>query len=303
MITRAGLRRWADALRWSAAALVIAAAHAGVGWVVLKWEQASAEAVAGAPEPAIMIELAAVSIAPEAPAEPLPPAPERVEPETPLEPVKEPPPPEPEPQPPEPIVQPPVEPPPAEPLPESTPVQAPEPEIRLPELPAIPDAPAVLAPPPPTLPPQRPKEIAEPPQRKPPPKPRRVERQPVERPRQRQAVAPPSAPPQASAANPASSGATSQPSVSTANWRGALIAHLNRYKRFPGGAQPGTVQVAFTIDRSGNVLSARLAGSSGDPALDAEAIAMIRRASPVPAPPSGLGGGTIALAVPVRFSR
>lgn len=46
-----------------------------------------------------------------------------------------------------------------------------------------------------------------------------------------------------------------------------------------------------------------LASSSRNPALYQEAVAMIRRASPVPAPPSGQGSETIALAVPVRFSR
>ena len=165
---------------------------------------------------------------------------------------------------------------------------------------------------PPPPPPVPTKEVLKPVERKPPPpKPRIVERKPVERkpvererPRQRQAAAPPPAAAPAAAPNPAAQGATATPSVSTASWRGSLIAHLNRYKRFPGGASPGTVQVAFSIDRSGRVLSARLSGSSGDPALDEEAVAMVRRASPVPAPPGGLGGsGAIALAVPVRFSR
>lgn len=81
------------------------------------------------------------------------------------------------------------------------------------------------------------------------------------------------------------------------------MAHLNRFKRFPSGASGGTAQVAFSIDRAGRVLSSRLIGSSGDPALDAEAVAMMRRASPVPAPPSSVGGGSITLAVPVRFNR
>ena len=291
-------RRWPGLLRWSAAALAVAAAHVAALWIALNWQPAHAEAAAGAPEPAIMIELAAVSIAQEAPAETLPPAPEPVAPETPPEPVKETPPAEPEPPPPEPVVEKPIEAP-LESEPQPTPVQLPEPEIRLPELPTIPDALAVLAPPPP----EPPKRVEKPAARKPPPKPRVVERKPVERPRQREAAAPPPAPPRAEAPNPASSGAVAQPSVSTASWRGSLIAHLNRYKRFPGGASPGTVQVAFAIDRGGNVVSARLAGSSGDAALDQEAVAMVRRASPVPAPPGGLGGGTISLAVPVRFSR
>jgi len=98
-------------------------------------------------------------------------------------------------------------------------------------------------------------------------------------------------------------GAATASAASRANWRGTLVAHLNRFKRFPGGANPGTVQVAFSIDRAGRVLSARLVGASGDALLDEEAVAMIRRASPVPAPPEGLGGGSISLSVPVKFSR
>jgi protein TonB len=298
MIARQNPRRWLGALRWGAAALAVVSAHGGVAWYAVHWKPAHAEAAAGAPEPAIMIELSPVSVAQEAPAETLPPAPEPVEAEPPPpEPVKQPPPPEPEPEPPpEPIVEPPpVEPPPPEP----TRVQVPEPEIKLPDLPKIPDALAVLAPPPP------PKKVDRPVERKPPPPKKVVERKRVERPRQREAAAPPPSPAPAAAPTRANQGVTAAvPSVSTASWRGSLIAHLNRYKRFPGGARPGTVQVAFSIDRGGRVLSARLVGSSGDSALDDEAVSMIRRASPVPAPPAGVGGGgAVSLAVPVRFSR
>ncbi|KFC62136.1 TonB-like protein [Bosea sp. LC85] len=182
------------------------------------------------------------------------------------------------------------------------PIRLPEPEIKLPELPQLPDAAAVLAPPPPAPPPvpEKPKAV----ERKPtPPKPRVVERRkPVER--EKEAAAPPATAAPAAAPSAAPTGAAASSSASTASWRGMLIAHLNRYKRFPGGARPGTVQIAFSIDRGGRVLAARLAGSSGDPTLDEEAVSMIRRASPVPAPPAGVGGGgTISLAVPVRYNR
>ncbi len=284
-------RIWPALLRWTTAALVVVSAHGGLAWVALSWRPN--EAAAGAPEPAVMIELAAVSVAPEAPPSELPPAPQPTETEP------EPPPPEPEP---EPIKE--AEPPPPEPEPEPEPVQLPEPEIKLPEIPQLPDPAAVLAPPPPPKPPERPKVV----ERKPvPPKPKVVERRrPVERqkPRAERAVAPPPSPAQAAAPASAPAGSSAAPAQSTASWRGMLIAHLNRYKRFPPGARTGTAQVAFSIDRGGRVLSARLAGSSGDPALDDEAVSMIRRASPVPAPPSGVGGGgAIALAVPVRFNR
>ena len=282
---RPSLSRFAPtALRWSVAALVVASAHGAAGWVVANWQRA--EAAMGSPPAAVMIELAPLAVAPEAPQQDIAPGPEMVEAQ-----------PEPEPPLPEPVEQPKeLEPPPPEP----EPVVIPEPEIKIPELPPLPDAAAVLAPPP--------KEQPKPPEVKPKPKPKPkvVERRkPVnpDRPKADQTTAPVAqaqAAPQAAAPN---SGASSASPAANASWRGSLIAHLNRFKRFPNGANPGTVQVAFSIDRGGRVLSARLVRGSGDAALDEEAVAMVRRASPVPAPPDGIGGSAIALAVPVRFSR
>lgn len=276
-------RLWPAALRWGLAALVVAGMHGAAGWLIVTWQRA--EAAAGAPPAAVMIELAPLAVAPEAPPQEVAPGPEMVESQ-----------PDPEPPPPEPV----KEPNPVEPPPEPEPVTLPEPEIKIPELPPLPNAAAVLAPPPPPEPPRP--EI----KRKPPPKPPVVERRkPVNRdkPRAEQTTAPSAQARVAPSAAAPAAGASSSPSVSPASWRGSLMAHLNRYKRFPGGASPGTVQVAFSIDRSGRVLSASLVRGSGDAALDSEAVAMIRRASPVPAPPAGVGGGTIALAVPIRFSR
>ena len=81
------------------------------------------------------------------------------------------------------------------------------------------------------------------------------------------------------------------------------MAHLNRFKRFPLGAAPGTAGVRFTIGRTGQVLAASLSDSGGDALLDQEAVAMVRRSSPVPAPPEDMGGNTITLSVPIRFMR
>jgi protein TonB len=107
----------------------------------------------------------------------------------------------------------------------------------------------------------------------------------------------------AAAAGARAAAAASASAASSASWRASLMAHLNRFKRFPVGASPGSVSVAFTIDRSGGVRSASLARSSGNSILDAEAVAMVRRASPVPAPPAGVGGGSMAISVPIRYSR
>ena len=89
--------------------------------------------------------------------------------------------------------------------------------------------------------------------------------------------------------------------VSPAAWQGAVLAHLDRFKRSPG-AGSGVATVAFVIDRSGQVLSARLVGSAGNSTLDAEAVSLPRRASPVPPPPAGVGSGSaLSLTVPIRF--
>ena len=67
--------------------------------------------------------------------------------------------------------------------------------------------------------------------------------------------------------------------------------------RMPRRAAPS---VAFAINRAGAVVSARLISSSGDHALDEEAVALLHRASPVPAPPPQLSAGVITLTVPIN---
>ncbi len=91
--------------------------------------------------------------------------------------------------------------------------------------------------------------------------------------------------------------------ASTAKWQARLMAHLERRKRYPAGARSrgerGTVYVRFSVDDAGNVLSAMLARSSGFSELDSEVLALIRRASPLPAPPPAM---PTTITVPVLFS-
>jgi len=49
------------------------------------------------------------------------------------------------------------------------------------------------------------------------------------------------------------------------------------------------------------VLSARLIGSSGNAAVDAEAVSLPRGASPVPAPQPDFSGAVLNLTVPIHF--
>jgi protein TonB len=84
------------------------------------------------------------------------------------------------------------------------------------------------------------------------------------------------------------------------NYAGIVRAHLARYKQTPSGARgsTGVATVSFSLDASGRVTAARLAGSSGNAALDQEVVAMARRASPFPPNPNGKGE---SFTVSVRF--
>jgi periplasmic protein TonB len=141
------------------------------------------------------------------------------------------------------------------------------------------------------------------------PKARLVERmkalKPQSKPESRTTSAPPTAPaPAAAIAAAPLSSVSSAPTAALVSWKGSLLALLNRNKRYPAGAAgSGAASVAFAIDRAGLVLSVRLAASSGDRALDEEAVALVRRSSPVPAPPPEFGRSVISLTVPIRFNR
>jgi periplasmic protein TonB len=119
-----------------------------------------------------------------------------------------------------------------------------------------------------------------------------------------------SAPPKVEAAAPAA--VTAAPSPGTANeaaktfasWTKLVIAHLNLHKRYPTQAQArgerGSVGLQFTLDRSGHVLDPSIQKSSGSRLLDEEALALLKRASPLPAPPSETAG--LPLTVPINFN-
>lgn len=88
-------------------------------------------------------------------------------------------------------------------------------------------------------------------------------------------------------------------------WQGALRAHLERHKRYPSAAQfrrqQGAPTVRFVMDREGKVLSAQLERGCGHSALDEEALALLERAQPLPAPPPEVAGERIEMRVPIQF--
>jgi TonB family protein len=66
---------------------------------------------------------------------------------------------------------------------------------------------------------------------------------------------------------------------------------LERVKHYPERALrrgvKGSATIGFVLDRSGGVVSAVLLRSSGDSELDAESVALVRRAAPFPVAPPG----------------
>jgi protein TonB len=107
---------------------------------------------------------------------------------------------------------------------------------------------------------------------------------------------------QAPAASAASAGASA---AALASYRQMVAAHLQRFKQYPSAAksagQQGTSRVSFTLSRSGGVLSVSLGGSSGHSQLDAETLAMVRRAQPFPAFPADIKQSSMPFNAPVAF--
>ncbi len=88
-------------------------------------------------------------------------------------------------------------------------------------------------------------------------------------------------------------------------WQKELVAHLDRYKRYPPDRRQMSAEalVTLTLDRAGRVLAATIAKSSGDAAFDRAAISMVERASPVPAPPPLIADEGLTFSLPVVFRK
>lgn len=261
-------------LRWTIAGICVVSIYGGSVYAALNWPSAADAPVD--PPAAVMIELAPLPVAPDTPQQ-------EVALNVPMEQSQAATPSEQEDKPNE------------EPTPEVKPEVKTEVEIE--PLPDKEKAEAVLTQ---ATPPQQEKPVEE---KRKPDKPKKAQRKPQDRKAKNtpETAAPKPADARRAAVNAAAMAGMSS-SVSPASWKSMMAAHLNRHKRMPPGGGRGTATIAFTIDRSGRVVGARLAGSSGDAALDQEALALARRASPVPAPPANLGsGGNILLALPIRF--
>ena len=263
--------------RWMMSAVVVLALHGGIATALLDRHPPEPAAV---PAAALLLELAPLPAAPAAEEVDLPPGPQQVEAN---------PPPEPEPEPePEKIEEPPHEP---EPRPVPVTIEEPPPVVK----------PAVVLPPPTPKPkPRRPVPPA-PPVEKAEPTP-----DPLPLPSAPASTAPPAAEvrqPPAASLPPGIRSPIDPDAVAIYNAR--LHAHIKKHMRYPREAlrrsQRGDPVVHFVIDRAGHVLSARLESSSGNQALDADALELFRRAEPLPEIPEEIAGVTLERVLPLRY--
>lgn len=88
-----------------------------------------------------------------------------------------------------------------------------------------------------------------------------------------------------------------------ATWQKELIVHLDKHKRYPSerSQKSAEILVNFALDRMGHVLSASIVKGSGDAAFDAAALAMLKRADPVPMPPPLIADEGLNFTLPVIF--
>jgi protein TonB len=89
----------------------------------------------------------------------------------------------------------------------------------------------------------------------------------------------------------------------SATWKSEVLSRIRSAATYAtnGSRDSGTAQVSFTVARNGRVVSRRLAGSSGSPALDSAAMSVIERAQPFPPFPTGMTQAQIALTVPLHL--
>jgi protein TonB len=91
-----------------------------------------------------------------------------------------------------------------------------------------------------------------------------------------------------------------------ARYLAKLQARLAAAKEYPRRArlrhEEGVAEVRFAIDKQGRLLSYEITRSSGHTRLDRAAIAMLKRATPLPPIPDELGRQRLELPVPVRFA-
>lgn len=136
--------------------------------------------------------------------------------------------------------------------------------------------------------------------RKPPPKPVRDVKREAEKAAERRLEAARQRRAAASASQMNQGGASAAASANAARAWGAMVRGVIQSRARAVGGASGTATVRFTVSRSGRVLGASLAGSSGNGSLDAAAVAAA--SGSLPPAPAEFTGAQQSFTLPVRFN-
>ncbi|MEQ6203764.1 energy transducer TonB [Sulfitobacter sp. HNIBRBA2951] len=103
-----------------------------------------------------------------------------------------------------------------------------------------------------------------------------------------------------------SEGLTAEQTEEIREWQKSIVLLISGAKTYPAKARSakieGEVQVRFTLDRYGALLSAEVAQSSGSDVLDKAAVQTVEQLEKMPTPPNYLTGTEFTLIIPLRYS-
>ncbi|WP_181706537.1 TonB family protein [Chthonobacter rhizosphaerae] len=113
------------------------------------------------------------------------------------------------------------------------------------------------------------------------------------------------APSRAAVAGERASGAGNPDPDALETYSATVRARIMRQRRTVDtrASRGARVTVRFTVAADGSVTGISVARSSGDQRLDEAAVAMVGRASPLPAIPAAVGRPSLTMSLPVRFDR
>jgi TonB family protein len=101
-------------------------------------------------------------------------------------------------------------------------------------------------------------------------------------------------------------GSSKKAAAEIRSWQRSTIALIGRHKGYPRQSrrdrEEGAVEVRVVIDRQGNLIAASVEKPARFALLNEEAIAIIRRSAPLPAPPASVTGAEIVLYLPIVFA-
>lgn len=259
-----------EAARWGVSAAVIVLLHVAAALLASSWLRSQPEQ--GVSLPAIMIDMAPVTSAPQSTQDDVAPGPVMQEADA---------------SPPEPMQQQAVEETIAPTPPQEKPDVVAPPEQKLEPAPARPEPAKIV------------------PVEKPAPVKPKVVRREAKKPSEATPAPRTSASPRAEREAPMASAMSAGAMASAiASYNQRVRAHLMRFHQYPsgGGGQRGIARLSFTISRSGQVTSSRLSGTSGVAAFDTQAMSMVRQASPFPPIPDEIKNGSMSFTIPVEFT-